>query len=116
MKTLRLNIQRGVALPGGVNALPGETHEVEERFARSLLFDGRAIPATDVLAPLGEEPQPEDPEEAGAEGGETPEAESESEAGEEPQPEDLPGAPQDRDPLPINRDPSRRAPRRGPRR
>jgi hypothetical protein len=80
MRILRLLITRGVVLPGGVNASPGETHEIEERFARSLLYDGRAVPATDVLTPDSSE-----------------------------EIEDLLEI-QDRDPQPTTRDPRRKGP------
>lgn len=96
MRTICLRIVRGVTLPGGLDALPGTSHEVEERFGRALLYDGRAIPDPDILAPIDEELQDE--------------AEPESES--KPKPP-LPAI-QDRDPRPINRDPSRR--RQGPRR
>ena len=99
MQSLRLLIRHGVALPGGINALPGETHEVEARFGRGLLYDGRAIPARDVVdEPMSESVDTEGPQ------------------SEEPDLEELQrGLPsiQDRDPRPINRDPSRR--RQGPR-
>lgn len=100
MRTLRLLIKRGVTLPGGINALPGASCEVEERFARGLIYDGRAVPDPGILAPDPAEPQ-DGPEETG--------------------PDEPPRAPttsQDRDPRPINRDPSRRrtGPRSGPRR
>lgn len=97
MKTIRLLIKRGVTLPGGIDALPEETHEVEERFGKSLLFDGRAVPATDVLDPDQDEDPPEE------------EAPDQDDA-----PQAAPAAIQDRDPRPINRDPARR--RQGPRR
>ena len=86
MRTIRLRIVRGVTLPGGVNGLPGKVHEVEERFGRGLLFDGRAVPADDVLdAPtIDAEPEPS------------------------------PIQSQDRDPQPLTREPSRT--RRGGRR
>lgn len=86
MRTIRLRIVRGVTLPGGVNALPGDIKEVEERFGRGLLYDRRAVPADDVLdAPtIDVEPEPS------------------------------PIQPQDRDPQPLTREPFRT--RRGGRR
>jgi hypothetical protein len=96
MRTIRLRIVRGVTLPGGIDALPDSSHEVEERFGRALLFEGRAIPDPDILAPTGEEPQ----DDAGPDL--------------DPEPPPAPVSTQDRDPKPINRDPARR--RQGPRR
>lgn len=94
---MQLLFRSGVALPGGINALPGTTHPVEDRFARSLIYEGRATLAPIEAPPAStQEPEPE--------------------PGPHHEEESKPTIPaiQDRDPKPINRDPARR--RQGPRR
>lgn len=60
MTTRRLKIISGVSLPGGVDALPGEVHEVPARFAMGLLWDGRAALHTEDSTPVVE-PKQRDP-------------------------------------------------------
>lgn len=60
MSTRRLKITSGVSLPGGVDALPGQVHDVPTRFAQSLLWDGRAVLHVEDATPAGE-PKQRDP-------------------------------------------------------